>query len=50
MEFFRLKTFLIPLGTSLPQRREIAVLITAELKLFSSTNLNNSFRRPYVSL
>ena len=50
MEFFRLKTFLISLDTSLPQRNEIAGLITAELKLFSSTNLNNSFRTPYVSL
>ena len=28
----------------------IAGLITAELKLFFSTNLNNSFRTPYVSL
>ena len=48
MEFFRLKTFLILLDTSLPQRSEIAGLITPELKLFSSTNLNNSFRTPYV--
>ena len=38
------------LDTSLPQRRGIAGLITAELKLFSSTKLNNSFRTPYVSL
>ena len=50
MEFFRLKTFLILLETSLPQRSDIAGLITAELKLFSSTNLNNSFKTPYVSL
>ena len=50
MEFFRLKTFLISLETSLPQRSDIAGLITAELKLFSSTNLNNSFKTPYVSL
>ena len=48
MEFFRLKTFLILLDTSLPQRSEIAGLITPELKLFSSINLNNSFRTPYV--
>ena len=50
MEFFKLKTFLISLDTSLSQRREIAGLITAELKLFSSANLNNLFRTPHVSL
>ena len=50
MEVFRLKTFLISLDTSLPQRGEIAGLITAELKLLSLANLNNSFRTPYVSL
>ena len=50
MGFFRLKTFLISLDASLPQRSEIACLITAKLKLFSSTNLNNSFRTIHVSL
>ena len=49
MEFFRLKTFLMSLETSLPQRSDIGGFITAELKLFASTNLNNSFKTPYVT-
>ena len=40
---------MISLDTSL-QRGEIAGLITAAVKLLSSTNLNNSFRTPFVSL
>ena len=50
MEFFRSKTFLILLETSLPHRSDIAGLITAELKLFSSTKLSNSFKTSYISL
>ena len=50
IKFFGSKVFLISLDTSLPQRSDIAGLITAELKLVSSTKLNNSFRTPCVSL